>query len=562
MRSMSIATKICLIVVGILLSFSALVAYQVLGDMRTGIETFATEKAKSDLELTAGFIQHKYPGDWQIKDGQMYKGNTKINENFDLVDEIGTITGDTVTIFQGERRVTTNVLTEGKRAIGTAVSAQVADVVLKKGEKYYGEALVVGQTYQTAYQPIKNASGEVIGILYIGASQQLINGIIQSFIGSFFYVFSIAMVVSVAVIVWYIRKMRTRISRVAEAMEQAGAGDFTTVITDHSLDEIGKLGLSFNSMKESLQDLIQQGLSASDKVVAATKTLQVIAEQTANQTKQIVSSIGKVASGADSQTQSTAENLRAMEEVAVGVQRIAENASTITESAFYSKQQAETGGEYVHKTAQQMDSIHESVQDTDSVIKSLERKSQEIAGVLGIIRGIATQTNLLALNAGIEAARAGEHGRGFAVVATEVRRLAEQSAESSGQIADLLSDIEKDMKRSIDAMAQVIEEVHTGLELTKETDRNFVQIVKSNAQIAEQIEEMAATAEQMSAGVEQITASVTEIAQIAQVTNSNSQQVAASTQEQLAAMEEIASSSSELTEVSDVLERSLGKFKL
>src|SRR5262249_17775756 len=136
MTPRSIGTKISLIVIGILLVFSGVVAYQVMGQMQKGIKMFATEKAKSDLDLANGFLTNKIPGDWQIKDGNLYKGNTKVNDNFDIVDEIGNITGDTVTIFQDNVRVTTNVMNEGKRAVGTTVSEKVEDVVLKNGEKY------------------------------------------------------------------------------------------------------------------------------------------------------------------------------------------------------------------------------------------------------------------------------------------------------------------------------------------------------------------------------------------------------------------------------------------
>ncbi len=562
MRNMSIGTKISLIVIGILLAFSAVIAYDVIGEVQKGIETFATEKAKSDLELAHGFIEHKYPGDWQVKDGQLYKGNTKLNENFDLVDEIGNMTGDTVTIFQADKRIATNVMKEGKRAVGTTVSQQVGDVVLKQGQKYFGEAVVVGQKYQAAYEPVKNQKGEIIGIFYVGASQKLIQEIIKSFMNRFYVVFAVSIVIVVLIILLYIRKVKTRIVRIAKAMQGAGSGDFTITITDRTNDEIGQLSTSFNHMRESLRELILQGLTASKKVVSSTDQLMAIAEQTTKESKQIVSSIEQVAAGAESQTQSTAENLHAMEEVAVGIQKIAVSAADISETAVFSKQQAETGEELVHKTVGQMANIHKSVQETDAVIKLLEEKSREITGVVEIISGISAQTNLLALNASIEAARAGENGRGFAIVASEVRKLAEQSGQSSERIADLVNEIESDMRHSIQAMTQVMHEVKTGLHLTNETERSFIEIVNSNGRIAEQIEEMAATAEQMSAGVEQITASVTEIAQIAKVASSNSHQVAASTSEQLAAVEQITSSSASLSEVSDELQRTLGKFKI
>lgn len=169
MKLRSIGTKISMIMIGVLLVFSAAVMVVVINEMKSGITTFAKEKARSDLKLAEGFIEYKYPGPWQIKDGQLYKGNLQINGNYGLVDEIGGMTGDTVTIFQANQRVTTNVMIDEQRAVGTLVSEEVHEAVLIKGEAFYGEANVVGQTYQTAYMPILSENNEIIGIFYVGA---------------------------------------------------------------------------------------------------------------------------------------------------------------------------------------------------------------------------------------------------------------------------------------------------------------------------------------------------------------------------------------------------------
>lgn len=562
MRSMSIGTKISLIVIGIILVLAVSIALEVQGQMKSGIQTFATDKAKSDLGLADLYLNAKYPGDWQIIDGELYKGDTKMNDNFDVVDEIGKTTSDTVTVFQNDTRVATNVMNQGKRAIGTKVSDAVAAVVLKQGKPFYGEAIVVGHKYQAAYEPIKNAKGEVVGIFYVGASQDLIDVIITKFRNSFLWMITAGVVIATLLVLWYMRSIRKRLGKITAAMEQAGAGNFTTLIADRSRDEIGKLGAGYNQMRTSLGELIQRGSQTTERVVASANLIRVMTERTTQASNQVAASIEQVADGADHQRQSTTENLRAMEEMAGGIQSMAESAADISESAYYSKRQAESGGRYMHQTVQQMVSIDQSVHETDAVVRSLNEKSRQISGILEVIREISAQTNLLALNAAIEAARAGESGRGFAVVASEVRKLAEQSGQSSDQIGEMIQEIEKDMQRSIASIAQVLLEVQAGVQLAKEADRNFSEIVRSNGRIAERIEGMAASAEQMSAGIEQITASVTEIARITQTTSQSSNQAASLTMEQIAAIEEIASSAVSLSEVSDELKSSLGKFRI
>ncbi|NPV27899.1 MAG: hypothetical protein HPY81_10825 [Firmicutes bacterium] len=128
----------------------------------------AQEKLQGDLALGRAMLEQRYPGEWAVRNGQLYKGEHLINGDFTVVDEIGRATGDTVTIFQGDTRVSTNVMKDGVRQINTKVSPQVAEVVLKQGKTYLGLADVVGVKNQAAYEPIRNAQQEVIGIWYVG----------------------------------------------------------------------------------------------------------------------------------------------------------------------------------------------------------------------------------------------------------------------------------------------------------------------------------------------------------------------------------------------------------
>ncbi|MBP1153348.1 MULTISPECIES: methyl-accepting chemotaxis protein [unclassified Paenibacillus] len=559
---LKLGTKINFIVLAVILFLSAVTGAVVVHQITAGIEEVAVEKAKGDVELAYRYIANKYPGDWAIQNGKLYKGSTLINDNFDSVDKIGNDTRDTVTIFQGDTRVSTNVMRDGQRAVGTKVSEAVADVVLKKGEPYYGEANVAGRTFQTAYKPIKNANGETIGIFYVGASQEMIDTMVTSFLKVFIAVLAVIIVISTLSILWFTNRLKKRLTAISTALDRAGNGDFTTRVTDGAGDELSDLANSFNRMRENLRSMVIDVVQTSEHVASSSKELTAGAEQSSKAAEEITEVIQQVASGAESQTIMVEESEKALEEVTIGIQNIAETSADIAEKGKYATDRAKQGVQFVEGTAEQMNAIHQSVNESGEAIRLLDQRSREIGEISTLITDIANRTNLLALNAAIEAARAGVHGKGFAVVADEVRKLAEQSQQSSAQISELIQEIQHHMGRSTHSITQVKSEVQDGLVVVKKTQESFKEIHQSMERIGAQIDEMAATAEQMSASAQEVSATVAGITKISKDNAGHTHSVAASTEEQLASMEEITASANTLSNMAMNLQKQMSSFKV
>lgn len=556
-----LGTKINLIVISIVLLLSVIIGGVVVNEVTKGIKAFAIEKAKGDLSLSERYIRNKFPGEWEIRNGKLYRGDHLFNNDFELVDAIGQDTGDSITIFQGDTRITTNVFVNGERNIGTAVSPEVGEVVLKKGENYYGEAQVTGNIFQTAYMPLKNKSRETVGILYVGAPQTIIDKILSDFMTKFLILILIVAAVASLVVFWFTKRLQKRLSTVKSALELAGRGDFTAEVIDDAGDELTDLSKSYNEMKENLITMIREVLGTSDQVAASSEELTAGAEQTSKATEQITEAIQQVAGGAETQTQSIEESAKALEEVTSGIAAIAESSAEIAENTAEAGARAEEGGKYVEQTSQQMTLIHTTVIETSKEVQLLNERSKQIENISKVIIDIASQTNLLALNAAIEAARAGEHGKGFAVVADEVRKLAEQSQESSSQISELIRQIQNDMNQSTDSMNSVKREVENGLGIVFRTQKSFEVILRFMMDIGLKVDGMAATAQQMSASTQEISAAVTGVTAISRESSMHSQGVAASAEEQLASMEEVSASAHNLSEMAEQLQDTVSRFK-
>lgn len=178
---LGLKTKITVWFGGTILLVCLIMGIITIRDMHVHIEAAIAEKAKSDLATALEIADYMRPGSWHVVNGELYKGQTRINDDTEFVDKIGRLTDDTVTIFLGNTRVATNIMRDGNRATGTVAADYVTDTVLYGGKIYAGEAEVVGVKYQTCYAPIKNESNQIIGMFYIGVSKKLADQLKQSF---------------------------------------------------------------------------------------------------------------------------------------------------------------------------------------------------------------------------------------------------------------------------------------------------------------------------------------------------------------------------------------------
>jgi methyl-accepting chemotaxis protein len=352
------------------------------------------------------------------------------------------------------------------------------------------------------------------------------------------------------------------VTRLMNLAQSIAKGDLTQTIKSHSRDEIGKLTDSFTQMQRNLQELIREVNANSQDVSASSEQLSASSEETSAASNEIAMSMFEVAKGAEAQGITSQESARAMEEMSIGIQRIAETSSTVTEVSKEATEKAIYGNKLLQQVVSQMDSITEKVNHSASMVQQLEKQSIEIGSIVSVISGISTQTNLLALNAAIEAARAGENGRGFAVVAGEVRKLAEQSGSSAMQISSLIEQIQKDTKLAVSAMGEGTSEVAAGSQIVHEAGESFQLILSAIEKVADQILEVSSIAEEMSASSEEVTASVIESANIAKQSSNAAQIVADSTTQQLAALQEVAGSANDLSQMSQKLQTAISKFKV
>jgi methyl-accepting chemotaxis protein len=559
---LKLGTKINLLVfciVFILCSLIGTVFFHIITD---DIKEIATQKAQADLKISYSYLSSRYKGEWTLKKDGLYKGKTRMNGNYDIVDQIGNLTGDTVTLFEKEVPVTSNVMINGKRAIGTKLDPKVAKTIFEDKRRFYGEADIVGVPYQTAYMPIRAKNGDIIGIFYVGANQDMIKETTQSFLLLFTCTVLIILILSGIATYLFTNKMKKRLNKLSAAFEKAGDGDLTVELQDTTHDELTVLADSFNKMKENLHTMIRKISRTSEQVASSSEQLKNGAQEANEATVKITESIQLVAHASENQMASMMESEQALENVTVGIQEIAEGSKIMATKGKLTNELASEGHKLIESSSFQMKTIEESVLQSKQVIQLLNRRSKEIEEISAFITDVASQTNLLALNASIEAARAGEHGKGFAVVAEEVRKLAEQSQQSAAQISNFIKEIQKEIVATAQSIHYVKEDVQNGLTLVRKTEDTFREITSFTTKLEQTITSSVSITEHMTSHTQEVTATASSITEVAKENADHVQSVAALTKEQLASMDEINASAHSLSKVATNLQKLVTHFKI
>lgn len=415
-----------------------------------------------------------------------------------------------------------------------------------------------GEDVEKAFVTNPLTGWKITGTLYDGEIQDETVGILWTTVFVIIGMFGVAAILLYFVLRSILRPLRL----LTEGAERIKSGDLTEPIPVLSNDEIGRVSESFNEMSASLRMVLLRLDDSISQVAASSQELMANSAHNTASSEQIARAVDQMAVSADGSKRQLDDNATSLQAITSGIMRISESSMDVSELSRETSNEAEDGSTTVRENVKQMQAIDASVVTFESVIQSLAHRSSEIGEIVSVINGIAEQTNLLALNAAIEAARAGENGKGFAVVASEVRKLAEQSQQSTKQIAALIDRIKQETEQSVHLMQEVSTHTKAGLISSEMTADRFEKIKERTVAMTPRIEDVTATVEEIAANVQEVAATASQIADIADENSSVSKQVAVTTDDQLKSIEEVSQSAKALATMAEELQDLVSKFKL
>lgn len=313
------------------------------------------------------------------------------------------------------------------------------------------------------------------------------------------------------------------------ARVQHEAGEQTASIVNEMLASIKGVAENAAEMSAAAAEASSSAIElvASIEEVAQNATgLSAAAEDTASSIVETLASIRQVSENTEALAASAEQTSSSITEMSSTVKAVEQKAQESARLADKVARSASDQGMAAAREAMKgMENIRATVEATADMINRLGKRSQEIGKILKVIDEVTDQTSLLALNAAILAAQAGEHGKGFAVVAEEIRELAERTASSTKEIANVIASVQQETAASVQAMAKGIQAVEDGVELVKVTSDVFEQVSELSLKSSEMARAIELTTAEQTKGVAQITeAAVNIAAQIERIANAMQEQ--------------------------------------
>ena len=294
------------------------------------------------------------------------------------------------------------------------------------------------------------------------------------------------------------RKIADAVRLVADRANAIAAGDLTgEPLTTESQDQISGLAEAMNRMQGGLGAIIGTVVDTAGSLTGSAVSMRTASDE--------------IHKRIDLQSQQTQQAATAMQEMSASIAEVSRHTQSAAETARNAAQTARDGGAIVKQVLGSMHSIATAVSETSETVGLLGEDSKRISQIVTVIDEIARKTNLLALNAAIEAARAGDQGRGFAVVAGEVRRLAESTAQATGEIGTMIREIQERTRIAIASMNAGTGTVQEGVLTTTQAGEALEKIIGMAERVDRMITQIAIAASQQATAADQSSASLDSI---------------------------------------------------
>lgn len=537
----------------------------------TMVKNSMMDETKDALKGTAAATLAAYDqntGDYlETSNGDIWKGSYNISKSENLVDRIKDNTGMDVTFFYGDKRIMTSAMDEnGNRILKSKAGDVIVEKVLNGGEEYFSEAVSIEGTLNYGYfMPVYQTGSDtdIVGMIFVGTNKQDKDAVVMRLLGSIVAAVAAIMLVCLIVSTKLASTISKNIRTSIKTVEKIAAGNLNVQVNKKLLkskDEIGDLSRVTITLRDAMQRTILEINQNVQKLLEASSLLGTAADNTNGTMNKVRSAVNRIVENSAEQAEnskSTSEHMRLMgeniTETSAEVEALNSNAEFMHQS---SEKAAETLSNLQHINSEVEQIIGEVQEQTNRTNDSV----QQIHKATAFITSIAEETDLLSLNASIEAARAGESGRGFAVVAEQIKKLSEQSNQSSSEIEETAMMLSEDSQKAVEIMQKMQEIIMSQSESMQDTQKVVEEVVAQIANSMRSIQQIKETTEHLANVRNEVLQAVETLSNIAQDSVSGTKKTYEDTEEVVDTFKQVYMSAEQLREIADQLAGSVQYF--
>lgn len=537
----------------------------------TMVKNSMMDETKDALKGTAAATLAAYDqntGDYlETSNGDIWKGSYNISKSENLVDRIKDNTGMDVTFFYGDKRIMTSAMDEnGNRILKSKAGDVIVEKVLNGGEEYFSEAVSIEGTINYGYfMPVyQNGSDtDIVGMIFVGTNKQDKDAVVMRLLGSIVAAVAAIMLVCLIVSTKLASTISKNIRTSIKTVEKIAAGNLNVQVNKKLLkskDEIGDLSRVTITLRDAMQRTTLEINQNVQKLLEASSLLGTAADNTNGTMNKVRTAVNRIVENSAEQAEnskSTSEHMRLMgeniTETSAEVEALNSNAAFMHES---SEKAAETLANLQRINGEVEQIIGEVQEQTNRTNDSV----QQIYKATAFIASIAEETDLLSLNASIEAARAGENGKGFAVVAEQIKKLSEQSNQSSSEIEETAMMLSEDSQKAVEIMQKMQEIIMSQSESMQDTQKVVEEVVAQIANSMQSIQQIKETTEHLANVRNEVLQAVETLSNIAQDSVSGTKKTYEDTEEVVDTFKQVYMSAEQLREIADQLAGSVQYF--